>query len=323
MKKYLSQYWSRITAAHHAVTMTTNKLEGETVRVAVAWDGVGHISIGKTPLTNNENYATGDNTFNEVLVPTDGKLELIVSGKAELVYLCCSGNQLKRLDVTNSTSLKWLDCSQNELKSLDVTSCNVLHRLFCVDNKLTNIDLANCPELEIESVQQLQTQSCRCITKKSSSNSNPNALATMMTAKPTGEAIRIAVAWNGSGSVTANGTVLTNNEKYTTGNCSYDDIVVPIDGSIELTSDGDVELVLLLCYANQLISLDLANSPALKSLNCSNNLLKRLSVSHCTELTELDCSYNSLKSLDVANCKKLKDIYASYNMLGRKKIKKA
>ena len=321
MKKQLLQCWSRITlSARPMVTMTTNKFEGETLRIAVAWIGGGRVFVDGTTLANNERYATEKSTFSHILVPTDGKLKLMVSGKAELVYLCCSDNKLKRLDVAECASLEWLDCADNELKSLNVANCSVLRRLICTGNKLSSLDLISCLKLEVESIQQLQAQDCRCIIKKSTIG-NTNVLAVMMTTKPAGQTIRITAAWSGTGSVAANGQVLTNNTKYATESCFSDEILVPLGGNIELLASGDAKLILLLCYASQLTGLDVANCTALKLLSCSNNQLKHLDLSNCVELTELDCSYNLLRSLNAKNSVKLKVLNYSYNSMGSKDVK--
>ncbi|MCK4344066.1 MAG: hypothetical protein KAX05_02185, partial [Bacteroidales bacterium] len=62
-----------------------------------------------------------------------------------------------------------------------------------------------------------------------------------------------------------------------------------------------VNLETLLCYDNQLTSLDVSNNTALIYLNCESNHLTSLVVSNCTNLHYLRCVYNSLFSLDVSN----------------------
>ena len=56
----------------------------------------------------------------------------------------------------------------------------------------------------------------------------------------------------------------------------------------------------LVCYYNQLTSLDVSANTALTVLDCSSNSLTSLDVSANTALTELVCYYNQLTSLDVS-----------------------
>lgn len=61
-----------------------------------------------------------------------------------------------------------------------------------------------------------------------------------------------------------------------------------------------VNLKALLCYSNNLDSLDLSNNAALEGLVCHNNQLKMLDISSNIALTELVCWNNQLTSLDVS-----------------------
>ena len=71
----------------------------------------------------------------------------------------------------------------------------------------------------------------------------------------------------------------------------------------------------LVCYENQLTSLDVGNCTALTYLQCDDNELTSLNVSNCTALTELHCSSNQLTSLDVSKCPALTDLACSSNQL--------
>ena len=59
-------------------------------------------------------------------------------------------------------------------------------------------------------------------------------------------------------------------------------------------------LTKLLCYNNQLTSLDLSKNTALTTLNCSYNKLAALDVSKNTNLKDLICSENKLERLNVS-----------------------
>lgn len=61
-------------------------------------------------------------------------------------------------------------------------------------------------------------------------------------------------------------------------------------------------LTSLLCYGNQLTSVNVSGCTNLTCLWCENNQLTSLDVSGCTRLTELRCGSNPLTYLDVLGC---------------------
>ena len=71
----------------------------------------------------------------------------------------------------------------------------------------------------------------------------------------------------------------------------------------------------LVCYYNQLTSLDVSANTALTVLDCSSNSLTSLDVSANTALTELWCGYNQLTSLDVSANTALTTLWCYYNQL--------
>ncbi len=74
-------------------------------------------------------------------------------------------------------------------------------------------------------------------------------------------------------------------------------------------------LTVLVCYGNQLTSLDVSGCTALETLSCYRNKLTNLDVSGCTALTNLECYDNDLKSLDVSNNAALTDLHCDQNRL--------
>ena len=75
-------------------------------------------------------------------------------------------------------------------------------------------------------------------------------------------------------------------------------------GNKDITSLTGIEdftaLTDLICFNNQLTSLDVSNNTALTFLSCNENQLTSLDVSNNTALTELYCAFNQLTSLDVS-----------------------
>ena len=74
-------------------------------------------------------------------------------------------------------------------------------------------------------------------------------------------------------------------------------------------------LTKLICWANELTSLDVSNNLALNYLDCDNNQLTSLDVSNNTALTYLYCFSNELTSLDVSSNISLAILQCQYNQL--------
>ena len=66
-----------------------------------------------------------------------------------LDFLKCSGNYLKKLDLSNNRFLRELNCSNNDLRKLDLSKNNNLERLNCSRNDLRKLDISNNNNLEL------------------------------------------------------------------------------------------------------------------------------------------------------------------------------
>ena len=77
----------------------------------------------------------------------------------------------------------------------------------------------------------------------------------------------------------------------------------------------NIALTTLYCYDNQLTSLDVSQNTALTSLSCFGNQLTSLDVSGATALTSLSCGSNQLMSLDVSQNTALTDLSCYGNQL--------
>ena len=87
-----------------------------------------------------------------------------------------------------------------------------------------------------------------------------------------------------------------------------------------ITIRGDVTE--LICYSNQLTSLDVSGCTALTELGCSNNQLTSLDVSSCITLTKLACYNNQLTSLDLSKNIALTELTCSDNQLSSLNLSK-
>ena len=142
------------------------------------------------------------------------------------------------------------------------------------------------------------------------------------------EDIYILVSYTGTGSITANGLNLANDDWTDISSIAGGDVIINATGSIQLiyldvteTSltqlnvSQAIYLTALNCYANQLTELDITNNTALVALDCDDNLLTELDITKCTELEELYCDFNQLTELDVANNTELTDLACAHNQL--------
>lgn len=83
--------------------------------------------------------------------------------------------------------------------------------------------------------------------------------------------------------------------------------------SLDLTQN--TSLTILYCYYNQLSSLDLSQNTSLAYLSCNNNQLTSLDLSQNTSLNTLSCGNNQLTSLDLSQNTSLAYLYCNNNQL--------
>ena len=76
-----------------------------------------------------------------------------------------------------------------------------------------------------------------------------------------------------------------------------------------------INLDTLVCYDNQLTTLNVSKNTALKSLNCAYDRLITLDISNNTYLTDLNCYLNGLTTLDVSNNPLLEVLDCCFNKL--------
>lgn len=83
--------------------------------------------------------------------------------------------------------------------------------------------------------------------------------------------------------------------------------------SLDLSQNS--QLTILDCSVNSISILKVTKNEALIELNCSGNRIHRLEMFKNPNLEKLDCSGNKLTYLDFKNCQKLLNISATYNLL--------
>ena len=142
------------------------------------------------------------------------------------------------------------------------------------------------------------------------------------------EPVTIFYEYTGTGSITANGVNLTDDNSADISPATDGSIIINATGSIQLTylSVSDISLTQLdisqaiyleelECEDNQLTELDITNNTALTWLYCNSNQLTELDATHNTELEDLRCSDNQLTQLFLPNSIALTDLFCYYNQL--------
>ena len=76
-----------------------------------------------------------------------------------------------------------------------------------------------------------------------------------------------------------------------------------------------ISLETLLCWDNQLTTLDVSGASKLTDLECHKNRLSKLDLNGCTNLWTLVCSYNQLTELNLNNCTVLRNVGCFGNQL--------
>ncbi|WGH75008.1 hypothetical protein P8625_13135 [Tenacibaculum tangerinum] len=74
--------------------------------------------------------------------------KLDLSQSSSISFLNCSENKIERLDVSNNPKLTYVSCDSNRLTSLILGENTNLESLYASYNKLTFLDVSGCPNLK-------------------------------------------------------------------------------------------------------------------------------------------------------------------------------
>jgi Leucine-rich repeat (LRR) protein len=262
---------------------------------------------------------------------------LDVSKNTALIELSCGWNQLTSLDVSKNTALTQLVCGGNQLTSIDVSKNSALTALGCYGNQLTSLDVSKntaltqlaCFGNQIKEDQmQALVNSLPTVTEgdfyviDTKDSNEQNVCTKEQVAIATGKGWTVG-DYNG-GTPEVLGQIAIDATNFPDENfCNFvagtsidkDANGYLSDGEIAAVTQLDVSqkniaslkgiefftaLTELVCYVNELTSLDVSKNTALKYLCCHGNHLTSLDVSKNTALKYLDCYGNQLTSLDVS-----------------------
>lgn len=285
---------------------------------------------------------------------------LEISNLSSLNVLWCDSNQLEELDLRGDTSLESLGCSYNKLKKIYMPENSVLNIMRCYNNELSYLDISNCPILQeyvksgtmtidddgyrhykISDSKELVTDNGLMLTGGATEAYVNSAyfpdpafrryISHNLDVDHDNKLSEMEIMTTLSISCEKSGIEdLTGSEYFTSIvvlNCSGNELVeldvsantklamlICYDNNLTSLNVSGCNLFELSCYNNELKTLDLSNCDAM-FISCDNNNLTSLDVSRMTGLYQLSCSCNNLNSLLLSGCSSLSFLYCSGNNL--------
>ena len=193
----------------------------------------------------------------------------------------CSGTKFSTLDVSsckklkeltceNNTNLTSLTCTGTALTTLNLSGCSALKTVNSYNNKLTYIDVYGCSSLQ----------------KLDCHGNQLTSVAYMYSCKPALEELYIQ-----SNNLTSLDLSGYSKLKYLYCNTN---LLTSLSGLTNNTTLYDI-----ICYGNELTSLNLSGCTNLKSVDCKINPLTTLNLTGLSKLQTLNCSSTKLTSLDL------------------------
>jgi len=244
---------------------------------------------------------------------------LQLNNNSKLKSVKCDWNKLSQLVINNCCGLERLDCSRNELTELDLSKCSGLQNLNCSCNKLKKLELRGLTKLRVLSCQEnhlteLNADKLKKLTQLECYNN--------LISQQEFRRLKASVAKN-CPSLERKSTQLTSNAQ------EYLDWTYPkearkditwlsiynksLEGALKL--EGFTKLENLHCYGNQLISLEVIDSPKLYEVFCSGNKLTKLNFGKSKKLAHLGCENNQFVELDFSSYPNLYTLNCENNLL--------
>jgi Leucine-rich repeat (LRR) protein len=244
-----------------------------------------------------------DGAFEDKLIAlgidTDGKNGLVITASiAAVTTLDVSNSSIADLTgIQAFTALTTLNCSGNLLKKLDVSK----------NTAFTTLNCSNNPTLICIQVADVAAAASWATTKDATASFNLDCTIYTLIPDAKFEDKLIALGIDKDGK---NGKVATESiASLTILNVSNSSIT-------NLTGIQDFKaLTELYCFSNQLTTLDVSNNIALTHLSCNSNQLTSLDVSKNVSLTQFTCDTNQLTTLDVSKNVALVSFYCNSNKL--------
>ena len=238
-------------------------------------------------------------------IDTDGKNGLVLNSSiAAITTLNVSNSAIADLKgIEGFTSLTTLNCSGNQLKKLDLSK----------NTTITTLNCSNNPTLVCIQVADLTTAASWTTTKDAIASFSLDCTIYTLIPDAKFEEKLIALGIDRDGK---NGKVATESiAPVTSLSLSFSSIT-------NLTGIQDfISLLSLECFGDNITSLDVSKNIALKYLGCRSTKLITLDLSKNVALTTFYCSSNQLTSLNLKNGKNTLITTNSINLIGNPNLK--
>ena len=266
--------------------------------------GVTYVSFFDIKNVSGLEYFTNVTSFNCEWVTEQESLDLTALKNLTSIN-CNSCNILTSLNLSGLDKLDYINIKNCPLTSLDLTGLTSLTTLYMGETELTSLELSHLTNLT-----NLECTDCKLQSLNVSGLTN---LTWLVCANTQVESLNLR-GLTKLNFLQCTGNQLTSldltdqKECLTTLLC-YDNNL----GSLELSDL--TKLQRLECYNIGAASLSLSDLPELATLKCNNNQLTSLSLSDLPKLATLECSDNRLTSLSLSNLPALTELSCTDNQL--------
>jgi Leucine-rich repeat (LRR) protein len=300
-----------------------------------------------TELYCDNNSLTNLNVSNNtelilLLCNNNALTSLNISNNTLLETLWCQNNSLTSLNVSNNTELGWIKCQNNSLTNLDVSANTILNTLLCQNNSLIHLDISNT-EITNLNCSNNQLISLNIANGMNTDFEDFHAEINLFTCIEVDDVAYASSIWaNNVDSLVSFSlnclacSIDIPDVNFKTYLIDNDEINVNGDSEIQCSEayaftgtinaanlsisnlkgiEHFVNLPILYCNNNVLLSIDLSQNIALTDLRCNNNLLTELSLSQNILLSVLRCYNNSLTTLNLNQNTALTSLWCPFNNL--------
>jgi hypothetical protein len=220
-----------------------------------------------------------------------------------LTTLNCSGNLLKKLDVSKNTAFSTLNCANNpSLICIQVANVAAASNWTTIKDATASFNL-DCTIYTLIPDAKFEDKLIALQIDKDGKNGKvaTESIATLTTLDVPFSSITDLTGIQDFKALTAlycydnqlSNLDISKNVNLITIECKYNQLT-------SLDVSKNIALTYLSAYSNKLTNLDVTNNFALSTLYCSSNQLTSLDVSKNNKLTDLNCYNNSLITLDVS-----------------------
>ena len=245
------------------------------------------------------------------------------SNNVNLTYISIYQSMLTDIDVSTCPNLQNLHCQDNSIISIDISNNPQMTYLYCEKNQLTELNLKNgnnailynmltrfnpdltCIDIDDLTAAEANPRWRKDITANYSENCGNFAIPITFVPDDNFEQALIDL---GLDSGELNDSVPTNTIRSLTSLDVRQKNIADLTGIEDFAALKD-----LICYGNQLSSLDISKNVQLYYLSANANNITSLDLSSNTELGKLQLNQNQLTTINLENNTKLRELYIADN----------